>query len=66
MCVEQRGLRAHPCRQITRRTVCRFVATDVADLLLVRLGVPFRQAHGIVAGLVRTAVDAGKPLRADS
>ena len=36
-------------------------ATDVADLL-VRLGVPFREAHGIVAGLVRTAVDAGKPL----
>ena len=27
-------------------------ATDVADLL-VRRGVPFRQSHGIVAGLVR-------------
>jgi len=36
-------------------------ATDVADLL-VRLGVPFRESHGVVAGLVRTAVDAGKPL----
>jgi argininosuccinate lyase len=36
-------------------------ATDIADLL-VRLGVPFREAHGIVAGLVRTALDAGKPL----
>jgi argininosuccinate lyase len=36
-------------------------ATDVADLL-VRLGVPFREAHGIVAGLVRTSLDAGKPL----
>jgi argininosuccinate lyase len=36
-------------------------ATDLADLL-VRLGVPFREAHGIVAGLVRTAVDAGKGL----
>jgi argininosuccinate lyase len=33
-------------------------ATDVADLL-VRLGTPFREAHGIVAGLVRTATDAG-------
>jgi argininosuccinate lyase len=33
-------------------------ATDVADLL-VRLGVPFRESHGIVAGLVRTALDAG-------
>ena len=31
-------------------------ATDVADLL-VRLGMPFREAHGVVAGLVRTAVD---------
>ena len=28
-------------------------ATDVADLL-VRLGMPFREAHGVVAGLVRT------------
>ena len=33
-------------------------ATDVADLL-VRLGVPFREAHGVVAGLVRTALDGG-------
>ncbi len=36
-------------------------ATDVADLL-VKLGMPFREAHGVVAGLVRTALDAGKPL----
>jgi argininosuccinate lyase len=36
-------------------------ATDVADLL-VRLGMPFREAHGVIAGLVRTAVDAGKGL----
>jgi argininosuccinate lyase len=36
-------------------------ATDVADLL-VRLGMPFREAHGVVAGLVRTALDTGKPL----
>jgi argininosuccinate lyase len=36
-------------------------ATDLADLL-VRLGVPFRDAHGIVAELVRIAVDAGKGL----
>jgi argininosuccinate lyase len=36
-------------------------ATDLADLL-VRLGVPFREAHGAVAALVRTAVDAGKEL----
>jgi argininosuccinate lyase len=36
-------------------------ATDVADLL-VRLGVPFREAHGVVAGLVRAALDGGKAL----
>jgi len=36
-------------------------ATDVADLL-VRRGVPFRQSHGIVAGLVRDTLAAGKSL----
>jgi argininosuccinate lyase len=36
-------------------------ATDVADLL-VRRGVPFRQSHGIVAGLVREALASGRPL----
>ena len=36
-------------------------ATDVADLLVKR-GVPFRQSHGIVAGLVREAVESGRTL----
>ncbi|HEY2602003.1 MAG TPA: argininosuccinate lyase [Thermoleophilaceae bacterium] len=36
-------------------------ATDVADLLVKR-GMPFRQAHGVVAGLVRTAIDSGRTL----
>jgi argininosuccinate lyase len=36
-------------------------ATDIADLL-VRRGVPFRQSHGIVAGLVKEAVDSGRAL----
>jgi argininosuccinate lyase len=36
-------------------------AVDVADML-VRRGVPFRQSHGIVAGLVRTAVSSGRTL----
>jgi argininosuccinate lyase len=36
-------------------------ATDVADLL-VRRGMPFRQAHGVVAGLVRVALGEGKRL----
>ncbi|MEK6277934.1 MAG: argininosuccinate lyase [Actinomycetota bacterium] len=36
-------------------------ATEIADLL-VRRGVPFREAHGIVGGLVRHAVESGKAL----
>src|SRR5205085_7168195 len=36
-------------------------ATDVADLL-VRKGLPFREAHGVVAGLVRLALEEGKTL----
>jgi argininosuccinate lyase len=36
-------------------------ATDVADLL-VRKGVPFREAHGIVGGIVRYALEQGKRL----
>jgi len=36
-------------------------ATDVADLL-VKQGVPFREAHGIVAGLVRHAVNSDRNL----
>jgi argininosuccinate lyase len=36
-------------------------ATDIADLL-VRLDVPFRDAHGVVAGLVRSALDGGQTL----
>ena len=34
---------------------------DVADMLVKR-GVPFRQSHGIVAALVRTAVESGRVL----
>ena len=37
-------------------------ATDIADLLVARCDVPFREAHGVVAGLVRTAVDSGRTL----
>ena len=36
-------------------------ATDIADLL-VRRGMPFRQAHGAVAALVRSAIEQGKSL----
>ena len=36
-------------------------ATDIADLL-VRRGVPFRESHAVVAGLVRHALEGGKRL----
>jgi argininosuccinate lyase len=36
-------------------------ATDLADLLVKR-GTPFREAHGVIAGLVREAVDGGRSL----
>jgi argininosuccinate lyase len=36
-------------------------ATDIADQL-VRQGVPFREAHGIVGGVVRTSAERGKRL----
>jgi len=36
-------------------------ATDLADLLVKR-GLPFRQAHGVVAGLVRSALEQGRTL----
>jgi argininosuccinate lyase len=36
-------------------------ATDLADAL-VQEGVPFREAHGLVGGLVRTAIDSGRSL----
>jgi argininosuccinate lyase len=36
-------------------------ATDLADLL-VKDGIPFREAHGIVGGVVRAALERGKSL----
>jgi argininosuccinate lyase len=36
-------------------------ATDIADLL-VRRGMPFRESHGVVAGLVRSAIEQDKSL----
>jgi len=36
-------------------------ATEIADLLVGK-GVPFREAHGIVGGLVRDAIEQGKRL----
>jgi argininosuccinate lyase len=48
--------------RLARAATDQFLAaTDVADLL-VRRGMPFRQAHGVVAGLVRQAIDQGKSL----
>jgi argininosuccinate lyase len=55
------GVRFHAERMAEAASDEMIAATDVADLL-VRLGVPFREAHGVIAGLVRRAVDTGRAL----
>jgi argininosuccinate lyase len=55
------GVRFRPERLLAAASDELIAATDVADLL-VRRGVPFREAHGVVAGLVRTAVDSARTL----
>jgi len=56
-----RGARFHADRMAGAASDDLIAATDIADHL-VKLGVPFRECHGIVAGLVRIAVDSGRSL----
>jgi argininosuccinate lyase len=56
-----RGVRFRAERLLAAASDELIAATDVADLL-VRRGVPFREAHGVVAGLVRSAVDSSRQL----
>ncbi len=55
------GARFHRERMSAAASDDLIAATDVADHL-VKQGVPFRACHGIVAGLVRVAVDSGRTL----
>ncbi len=55
------GARFHRDRMSAAASDDLIAATDVADHLVKR-GVPFRTCHGIVAGLVRVAVDSGRTL----
>ena len=55
------GLRFDPERMKAAAADEMVAATDVADLL-VRKGMPFREAHGVVGGLVRQARAGGKRL----
>jgi argininosuccinate lyase len=55
------GARFHRERMSAAASDDLIAATDVADHLVKR-GVPFRACHGIVAGLVRVAVDSGRSL----
>jgi argininosuccinate lyase len=55
------GARFHRERLAAAASDELIAATDLADLL-VRRGVPFRESHGIVAGLVREAVSQGRAL----
>ncbi len=56
-----RDARFHRERMSAAASDDLIAATDVADHL-VKQGVPFRECHGIVAGLVRIAVDSGRSL----
>jgi argininosuccinate lyase len=56
-----RGASFHRERMSAAAADDLIAATDVADHL-VKQGVPFRRCHGIVAGLVRIAVDSGRTL----
>jgi argininosuccinate lyase len=56
------GVRFSRERMSTAASDELLAATDIADLLVARCGLPFREAHGVVAGLVRTAVDSGRAL----
>jgi argininosuccinate lyase len=56
-----RGLRFNRARLAEAASDEFPAATDVADLL-VRKGMPFREAHGVVGGLVRDALEQGKTL----
>jgi argininosuccinate lyase len=55
------GIEFRPDRLADAASDEMIAAVDVADML-VRRGVPFRQSHGIVAGIVREAVASGRPL----
>jgi len=57
-----RGARFNAARMSAAASDDLIAATDVADHL-VKQGVPFRECHAIVAGLVRVAVDSGRALR---
>jgi argininosuccinate lyase len=56
------GARFHRERMADAASDELIAATDLADLL-VRRGTPFREAHGIVAGLVRRATTGESTLR---
>ena len=53
-----RGARFRRDRMAAAASDELLAATDLADLL-VRRGVPFRESHGVVAGLVRGALERG-------
>lgn len=52
----------HVQREVTRRAAGGFMlATDAADYL-VRKGLPFRDAHELVGGMVRTLLETGRAI----
>jgi argininosuccinate lyase len=55
------GAKFNPARMTEAASDELIAATDLADML-VRAGLPFREAHGVVAGLVRASLDSEKSL----
>jgi argininosuccinate lyase len=55
------GARFHRERMAAAAADELIAATDLADLLVKR-GTPFREAHGVIAGLVRESVESGRSL----
>ncbi len=57
-----RGMEVRPERMRAAATVGHTLATDLADWLVREKGVPFREAHGIAARVVRRAEERGVEL----
>ncbi|MCZ6800374.1 MAG: argininosuccinate lyase [Nitrospirae bacterium] len=55
-------LRVHPEKMLEGASSGYLLATELADYL-VRKGIPFREAHGIVGQLVKVSLDRGIELR---
>ncbi|MDI3389351.1 argininosuccinate lyase [Streptomyces sp. B-S-A8] len=61
-----RGITFHPQKTRSDAALGNTVATDVADWLVTERGLPFREAHSVVGGLVKWLAALGKELKDSS